>query len=137
MFHRPIHGAFKAAGAGQIDAWVNAFLSSGIGANTPMAVGLRKQQRWWIGPVLVPLASLARISGPDPEMQYRTSVEAWEAHVAAIMAIEPEQLPPLILEYRGTSLGLCDGSHRHEAMRRRGAESVWALIWCNTESDFL
>ena len=71
-------------------------------------------------------------------MEYRTSQEAWEVHVAAIMAVEPEQLPPVILEYRGGApLGLHDGNHRHEAMRRRGAESIWALIWCNTESDFL
>jgi len=71
-------------------------------------------------------------------MEYCTSQEAWETHVTAIMTVEPEQLPPVILEYRGRApLGLHDGSHRHEAMCRRGAASIWALIWCNTESDFL
>lgn len=104
-----------------------------------MAIGLRKQRRWWIGPVLVPLASLTRICGPEAEMEYRQSDEAWEAQVAAIMGVAPEELPPLILEYRGADspLGLHDGSHRHEAMRRRGAATIWALIWCNNESDFI
>ena len=138
MFERTLQGAREAADAGRTDDWVNAFLSSGLGANPHMAVGLRKQQRWWIGPVLVPVASLTRICGPEPEMEYRTSHQAWEMHVADIMAAEPEQLPPIIVEYRGCfPLGLCDGSHRHEAARRRGADSIWALIWCNTESDFL
>ena len=71
-------------------------------------------------------------------MQYRQSQEDWENQVTAIMSVEPEQLPPVILEYRGAApLGLHDGSHRHEALRRRGAERILALIWCNTESDFL
>jgi len=138
MFERTIKGAREAADAGQIDEWVHAFLSTGLGANPPMAVGLRKQQRWWIGPVAVPIASVTRICGPEAGMEYRTTREAWEARVAAIMAVEPEQLPPVILEYRGPALlGLCDGSHRHEAIRRRGRENIWALVWCNTESDFV
>jgi hypothetical protein len=101
-----------------------------------MAAGLRKQRRWWLGPLAVRLAPLNRICGPEPEMPYRTQIGWWEDKVCAIALIEPERLPPLILEYQGTSLGLHDGNHRHEAMRRRGAEKVWAFIWCNTESDY-
>ena len=54
------------------------------------------------------------------------------------MTADPEQLPPVIAEYRGphAPLGLHDGTHRHEALRRHGATNTWALIWCNTESDF-
>ena len=137
-FERTLKGARDAADAGQVDEWVHAFLSDGLGANPPMAVGLRKQQRWWIGPISLPLASLTRICGPEAEMEYRTSRDAWEAHIAVLMTVEPEQLPPVILEYRGPALlKLCDGSHRHEVLRRRGAETIWALVWCNTVSDFL
>jgi hypothetical protein len=78
MFDRTLQGARHAADAGRTDEWVNVFLSSGLGANPPMAAGLPKQQRWWIGPVLVSLASLTRICGPEQEMEYRTSQEAWE-----------------------------------------------------------
>ncbi len=139
MFDFTVRGARDAAAAGQIDGWVDAFLTDSRGANLPMALGLRKQRRWWIGPVLIPLASLTRICGPEPEMEYHTSVEAWEAKVASIVAAatDPEALPPLILEYRYTSLGLCDGNHRHEALRRRGEECVWAFVWCNTELAFV
>jgi len=103
-----------------------------------MAVGLKKQRRWWIGPVLLPLDAFTRIAGPEPDMEFRATQEAWDAHVAEIMAANPDELPPVIGEYVGrATLRLCDGSHRHEAMRRRGGDSIWALIWCNTESDFL
>ena len=139
MFELTVQGARDAATAGKIDDWVHTFLTSGAwGTNLPMAVGLRKQRRWWIGPILVPLESLTRICGPEPEMAYRTTREAWEARVSAIAtaAADPEALPPLILEYRESSLALCDGNHRHEALRRRGESSAWALVWCNTEAAF-
>ena len=138
MLGRTLRGAREAANAGRTDEWVHAFLSSGLGANPPMAVGLRKQQRWWIGPVQLPIVSLTRICGPEAEMEYLTSQESWDEHVAAIMTVEPEQLPPIIVEFRWPyPLRLSDGSHRHEALRRRGAESIWALIWCNSEAEFL
>jgi hypothetical protein len=137
-FERTIRGAREAALAGLTDEWVNVFLSSGVGANVPMAIGLRKQQRWWIGPVRVPLASLTRICGPEPEMEYFSAVEHWEPHVAEIMSVDVDHLPPLILEFRGAApLGLHDGSHRHEALRRRGESQAWALIWCNSEADYV
>jgi hypothetical protein len=137
-FERTLRGARRAARARRTDEWVHEFLSAGPGANPYMAVGLRKQQRWWIGPLLVPVSSLVRICGPEPEMEYRTSQQAWEIHVAEIMTVETEALPPIILEFRGSaSLRLSDGNHRHEATRRNGVDGIWALIWCNTEADFL
>jgi hypothetical protein len=138
MFERSVQGACNAAAMGRIDNWVDEFLSSGLGANPPMALGLRKQRRWWFGPIRLPIDSLVRLCGPEPEMQYRQSVESWEGQIVAIMAVEPERLPPLILEYRGrlAPLGMHDGSHRHEALRRLGASHVWSLIWCNSEADF-
>ena len=138
MLERTIQGALDAAAAGQIDNWVDQFLRSGLGANPVMAAGLRLQPRWWIGPILLPIDSLLRLCGPEPEMQYRQGLEAWDAHVTAIMTVDPDPLPPLILEYRGRDvpLGMHDGSHRHEALRRLGKSHVWTLIWCNSEADF-
>jgi hypothetical protein len=134
-----VRGARNAAEAGLIREWVDAFLTSDRhGANLPMAVGLAKQRRWWTGPVRVPLSSLTRICGPEPEMKYRTTAEAWEAHVSEIAGAvsSSEDLPPLILEYRETELSLRDGNHRHEALRRRGDTHAWALVWCNTAQAF-
>ena len=138
VFERTLRGAMEAAALGRTDEWVDAFLSSGVGANLPMGVGLKKQRRWWIGPVLLPLDQFRRVAGPEPEMEYRCTHEAWDSHVTTIMGIEREHLPPVIAEYVGQSrLRLHDGSHRHEASHRRGQRAIWALIWCNTECDFL
>jgi hypothetical protein len=71
-------------------------------------------------------------------MEYQTPVDAWEAKVSAMATAvtDAELLPPLILEYADGSLRLCDGNHRHEALRRRGEMSVWAFVWCNTQSAY-
>jgi hypothetical protein len=88
--------------------------------------------------VRVALALLTRICGPEPEMEYHSAVEHWEAHIATIMSVDVAQLPPLILGFRGAApLGLHDSSHRHEALRRRGKSHAWALICCNTKADYL
>jgi hypothetical protein len=103
-----------------------------------MAIGLRRQQRWWVAPVRAALGSLTRICGPEPEMEYYSAVEHWEPHIATIMSVDVAQLPLLILEFRGAApLGLHDGSHCHEALRRRGESHAWTLIWRNTEADYL
>src|SRR5881227_3862666 len=91
-----------------------------------------------LGPVLLPLDKFRRVAGPESEMKHRCIQEAWHSHVTTIMGVEREHLPPVIAEYVGQSrLRLHDGSHRHEASHRRGRRDIWALIWCNTESDFL
>jgi hypothetical protein len=136
-FEFTLRGARVAATADLTEEWVDAFLTNSLhGANPYMAAGLRKQRRWWLGPLPLPLAALNRICGPEPEMKYRQSVEDWEAQISAIAAVPPDQLPPIIVEFQGDAFGLHDGSHRHEAVRRQGAERIWALMWCNTESDF-
>jgi hypothetical protein len=139
MFEFSVAGAKQAAAAGQIDDWVDEFLRTSSGPNIPMADGLRKQRRWWIGPVALPLASMRRVCGPEPEMQYYTGPNAFERKVAAIraVAVDPDALPPLILEYQRPLFRLCDGSHRHEALRRMGLERFWAFLWFNTEASYL
>ena len=86
MFTFSVRGAREAAVVGRIDASIHAYLTTSPGASLPMTAGLRLQQRWWLGPVLVPTASLTRICGPEPAMAYRTTSEAWEQRVSAIAA---------------------------------------------------
>lgn len=137
-FDFTVQGARDAAASGRLDDWVHAFLTTdALGPNLPMAEGLRRQRRWWIGPVHMPLASLTRICGPEPDMEYRTTMNAWDERVSAIMtvAIDPEALPPLILQFTEAGLQLCDGNHRHEALRRLGKEAAWAIVWCDSEEQ--
>jgi hypothetical protein len=123
----------------RIEDWIHAYLSTGAWANPGLSRGLRLQRRWWTGPIKVPLADLERACGPEPHMEYRVDAEPWEQRITEIMPglTHPLALPPLIAEYRAGTLSLRDGNHRHEAMRRKGWTACWAIIWYNTQADFV
>jgi len=134
-----VSAAIEYARSGQIETWIQAYLTSGDWANPGLADGLRLQQRWWIGPVPVNISDLTRAYGPEPWMEYRVAREHWEQRITGLMhsIIELMIIPPLIVEYRAGSLSIRDGNHRHEAMRRKGWLKCWAIVWHNSEEDFL
>jgi len=130
--------ALEAAREGRLESWLYRYLQTGAWANLGLLHGLQQQQRWWIGPIEIALSRLQRACGPEPEMEYRIPQAAWEERVSRIAArlTEPLATAPLIVEYRAGQLSLRDGNHRHEAMRRRGWDWCWALIWHNSYEDF-
>ncbi len=54
--------ALHAAQEGQIKAWLHALLTT-TGNNVPQSLGLKREPRWYLGPVRFPLALLARGRG--------------------------------------------------------------------------
>lgn len=129
---------FTAAADGQLEAWIYRYLQAGEWANRALLAGLRKQPRCWLGPLEIELARLSRCCGPEPGLEFPVPASLWDAKVThlADTLTEPAAVPPLIVEYRAGALSVRDGSHRHEAMRRKGWLKAWVLIWHNSWSDF-
>ncbi len=126
------------AAAGEIAAWVHAYLEHGAWANLALSDGLRRGPRWWRGPVEVPLDRLIRCTGPEAGMEYPQPVDEWESRIRRIDKAFPTQqdMPPLLVEYRAGVLSLRDGNHRHEAIRRKGWTTAWVIVWYNSQADF-
>ena len=110
-----VHSARQAAEQGRLEEWVHAYLSSGAWADPAFVAGLRRQRRWWLGPLCLPLVAVTRVCGPEPDLEYPQAPVRWEAKVAAMAAeiSDPLALPPFITEYRDGTLSLRDGNHRH------------------------
>ena len=127
-----------AANIGSLDDWVHSYLNGGPWANVGLSEGLRRQRRYWLGPILLPPNSLERCCGPEPEMEYRMPADGWRRRVTAIAdsLVDARKLPPLIVEWRAGTLSIRDGSHRHAAMVKTGWHSCWVIIWCNSANDF-
>lgn len=123
---------------GRIEEWVHTYLNSGDWANLSLSIGLRRQHRWWLGPVEMPLDLLVRAAGPELNMEYVFAPDHWDKRVNQIVDTlkQPSDLPPLIAEYRRGTYSLRDGSHRHEALRRRGYDAAWVIIWYNTAEEY-
>lgn len=130
-------GALQAARQGAIEDWVHEFLLT-IGKNEPMSVGLKKQQRFWWGPVQLELSRLIRCCGPEQYMEYPVDPERFEQYVAEMVTsvINGWQPPPLIAVYDHGALSLRDGNHRHEALTRAGFDCYWTIVWFNDEQDY-
>lgn len=133
-----LHSALQASQEGSLEPWIQSYLRTGDWMNPGLADGLLLAPRWWKGPLEVETATLKRCCGPEPDMEYRINSEAWEEKVHRIQnsLIKPEDLPPLIVEYRPPLALIRDGSHRFEALSRKGMATCWIVVWHNSEEDF-
>ena len=129
------------AAAGEIEAWVHKYLLSGLGGKTNPAFseGLKREQRWWNGPLEMQLADLSPAVGTDPDMEYVVAEDYWQRRTGALAETFTllEALPPLIVEYRAGELSVRDGNTRLGAMKLLGWQTCWVVIWYNSEGDYL
>jgi hypothetical protein len=129
--------ALAASRAGQLEAWVHAFLEA-EGGNPGFSAGLRLEPRRFHGPVTLALHQLVRCTGPEPGMEFRVSRESFEVRVARLAAALAggRELPPLIVNFRaGRPLVVNDGNHRLEALRRQGRAACPAIVWTTGAAD--
>ena len=132
--------AQKWAEAGNIEAWVHKYLLSGKGgrSNPAFSEGLKREKRWWNGPIELPLTALSPAVGPEPGLEYEVDPAYWQARTSQLAETftTSTALPPLIVEYRAGELSIRDGNTRYGAMKRLGWPTCWVIIWYNAESDF-
>ena len=132
--------AQKWAKDGKIEAWVHKYLLSNKGGETNAAfsAGLKREKRWWNGPIELGLDELSPAVGTEPGMEYVVPRDYWAARTSSLAKSfsDLESLPPLIAEYRAGILSVRDGNTRYGAMRLLGWATCWVVIWYNSESDY-
>ncbi len=133
--------AQKWAKEGKIEEWVHKYLLTGRGGKTnpEFSEGLKRDKRWWNGPIEVSLMDLSPIVGTDSGMEYEVDKEYWHARTSKFAKSFTNllSLPPLLVEYRAGELSLRDGNTRYAAMNLLGWAKCWVIVWYNTESDYL
>ena len=145
--HFDTRTALEYANQGRLEEWIHAYLTAGYWRNNGFSEGLKRQQRWWRGPVEVPLSSLTRCVGTEEGIEYHVSQEYWEKRmtnlIASIQSTGASLLDmlPLIATYDPnlaslTHLWVRDGNHRLGAYERLGWPSAWTLIWYNSEQEY-
>jgi len=120
-----------------LEEWIDTWLRA-AGNNVALADGLKKQKRYWIGPIRFPLEKLARCCGPEEEMEFREPVERWNQRIDSL--VEQIQsgvgLAPFIATYGNGTYSIRDGNHRYGAYKKLGLKTYWTIIWCDTKDDF-
>jgi hypothetical protein len=123
--------AREAAGRDELDRWVADFLASPGSDNAELGKQLTSAQRWWLGPVELPIDRLHRLAGPPDSPALETVEEdEWRDDVDDLAAqIERGDEPaPVIVTHRDGDLLLEDGNHRVEALRRAGHDLAWGVV---------
>jgi hypothetical protein len=132
--------ALKWGAEGKIEEWVHKYLLSGKGgkSNPEFSEGLKREKRWWNGPVELSLADLSPAVGTEPGMEFVVDPDHWYARTSKLAKSFSSllSLPPLIAEYRAGELSVRDGNTRYGAMRLLRWPTCWVIIWYNSESDF-
>jgi len=134
------HSAQKWAKEGKIEAWVHKYLFSGRGgkSNPEFSKGLKREKRWWNGPIERDLSELSPAVGTELGMEYVVDKDEWHTRTSKLAGTFSNllALPPLIAEYRNGELSIRDGNTRYGAMRLLGWATCWVIIWYNSEGDY-
>jgi hypothetical protein len=134
-----VDSARQASERDDLATWVREFLSSDGSDNAELGEQLTEHERWWLGPIRLPIDKLHRLAGPpeDPVMcavdddYWRDDVE----EMAEQIDEEGWEPPPVVVTYRDDQLVLEDGNHRVEGLRRADEGHAWAVVGFETAED--
>ena len=126
-----------------LEEWVHAYLLSD-GHNREFSEGLKLFDRYFLGPVKMPLSLFRRCCGPEENMKWRINEEWFERHVRELEDVikKEKDMPPLIVHYlvkEGETNGefeLNDGNHRFEAYSRCGIEEYYVIVWITEKREY-
>jgi hypothetical protein len=128
------------ANEGKVEDWVHKYLLSGRGGKSDpeFSEGLKREKRWWNGPVELSLADLSPAVGTERGMEYVVDKDKWYTVTSRLADSfsNPASLPPVIAEYRVGELSIRDGNTRYGAMKLLGWTTCWVIIWYNSDSDY-
>lgn len=132
--------AQKWAKEGIIEEWVHKYLLTGNGgkSNPEFSEGLKREKRWWNGPIELNLTDLSPAVGTEAGMEFVVDKDKWYARISKLAKTfsNPISLPPLIAEYRTGELSVRDGNTRYGAMKLLGWSKCWVIIWYNSENNY-
>ena len=131
-----LSSAMAYAAEGKLEEWVHAYLLSD-GHNREFSDGLKLLDRYFLGPVKMPLSLFERCCGPEEGMRFRVDGNWFEQHVGRLMEVvsREKDMPPLIVHYVDGGFELNDGNHRHEAYRRLGVEEYYVIVWITEKEE--
>ena len=144
----------RCAGQGRREVWIRAYLdaSSVFHRHRDIAHDYHKrlagwfdrEERFWVGPLELPIDRLVRQYGPEDAMPWQEPPARWEERVTALLNTfaHPLDMPPMIARAVPEEaaagrfrLLLNDGAHRHEALKRLGETTFWVLVWFDSAAQ--
>lgn len=125
------------AEAGKLEDWVHLFLLSD-GHNKDFSDGLKLFDRYYLGPLTMPLSLFSRCCGPEENIKYQVNAEWFEKRVQSLKKTlqSNDDMPPLIVHFVDHGFDLCDGNHRFEALTQLGVKEYPVIVWITEKDEY-
>lgn len=125
------------AKSGRLEDWVHSYLQSEAN-NIEFSNGLKLFDRYFLGPIKMPLSLFTRCCGPEETMKWKVNAEWFEKKVAKLEnAIKTDNdMPPMIIHFVDDAFELNDGNHRLEAYSRLGINEIHVIIWITEKKEY-
>ena len=132
-----LSSAVNYARNGKLEEWIHSYLLSD-GHNKEFSDGLKLFDRYFLGPVKLPMELFSRDCGPEEGMKWRIPAEPFEQKVRELMEViqREEDMPPLIVHYGNEGFELNDGNHRYEAYARLGIKEYYVIVWITEKEEY-
>jgi hypothetical protein len=136
-YRNNLSSAQNYARKGLLEEWIHSYLLTDAN-NKEFSDGLKLFERFYLGPIKMPLSLFNRCCGPEDSMKWKVSLEGFEKKVSMLLeAIENDNdMPPLIVQYVDDEFELNDGNHRYEAYKRLGIKEIYVVVWITKKRDY-
>ena len=138
QFSKTLSSAMTYAKENKIDEWIHTYLHDAEKSNIPFSDGLKLFERYYIGPMKMPLDLFERNTGPEEGMKYKIDKDWWPIHVAALedsIKKDPD-MPPLIAHYVEHGFEMNDGNTRLQAYKNLGVKEAYFIIWITEQEEY-
>lgn len=136
-FRPEVSSAEEYAECGLLEEWVHTYLLFKR-KNRGFSDGLYLEDRYFIGPVKMPLTLFHRSSGPEEQLKWRVDatvfwqkVQIWTERIAS-----GRSTPPLIIGYADRAFEINCDNPLFEVLTRTGWESYPVIIWMTKRTDY-
>lgn len=137
LFYPDIESAEEYDAHGLLEEWIHTYLLFER-KNREFSDGLYLEERYYIGPIRMPVNFFYRSSGPEEGMKWRVDEAVFEERINRwVDKIKyDEKVPPLIISYFDNTFEINCNSPLHEALVRMGIKEFPVIIWITQRKDY-
>lgn len=137
LFYPHIESAKEYEESGLLEEWIHTYLLFER-KNKAFSDGLYLEERYYIGPIMMPVNFFHRSSGPEEGMKWQVDEGVFEERTNHWIEKlkNDEMLPPLFISYFENTFEINYNSPLHEALVRMEIEEFPVIIWITLRKDY-
>lgn len=137
LFYPHIESAKEYDENGLLEEWIHTYLLFER-KNKGFSDGLYSEERYYIGPIMMPVNFFHRSSGPEEEMKWHVDAAVFAERTNRWVEKlgDNEKLPPLIISYSDNTFEINCNSPLHEGLLRMNVQEFPVIIWITSREDY-